>query len=99
MKANNLYQDTESTEAPYADEFILDAGGIDVKLGGENIAHISFDNLDPFEIAYFAMPDDWEPHPEFDEDSNFIATAEEILENGVYKLLNALGDLRGWTRP
>lgn len=99
MKFTNLFQDPESdSPAPYADTFVLDGGGMDVKYGGETVAHVSFEDVDPFELAYHAMPDDWEPHPEWDENSMFIATSEEILENGIYRLLKSLGDNRGWQR-
>ena len=101
MKFTNLFQDPESdSEAPYADTFVLDAGGLDVKYGGDTLAHVSFEDLDPFEIAFHAMPDDWEPHPEWDEmaDYMFIATPDQVAENSIYRILNELGRLKGWVR-
>lgn len=101
MKLTNLYQDPESdSPAPYADTIIIDGGGIDAKYGGETLAHISFEDVDPFEIAFHAMPDDWEPHEEWDADEDWrpIATREQLAENAVYRMLKELGELKGWQR-
>jgi len=102
MKFTNLFQDPESdSPAPYADTIIVDEGGMDVKYGGETVAHVSFDDLDPFEIAFHAMPADWEPNPEWDDDEDnptFIATEEDLLENAAYRYLTILGEVRGWKR-
>ena len=104
MKFSNLFQDPASdSEAPYADTLILDAGGLDVRYGGEAIAHVSFEDIDPFELAFHAMPDDWEPHPEWIERGEdmitFIPrTTAELLENSIYTMLNRLGEARGWQR-
>lgn len=101
MKFTNLFQDPESdSPAPYADTFVLDGGGMDVSYGGETVAHVSFEDVDPFELAYHAMPDDWEPHEEWDAEDEVLLpiTSEELLENGIYKMLNALAALKGWQR-
>ncbi len=105
MKLENLYQDPESdSEAPYADKIVIDSGGIDAFYGGDAVAHISFEDVDPFELAYHALPDDWEPHTEWemghDTDSGikFVATTPQLLENQLYKMLNYLGRSKGWVR-
>ena len=101
MKFDNLFQDPASdSEAPYADTLIIDAGGMDVKYGGDTVAHVSFEDLDPFEIAFHAIPGDWEPHKEFDsEKGEFLpVTSVEILENTIFSALLVLGEKRGWER-
>lgn len=96
MIFRNLFQDPESdSDAPYADALVLDCGGMGVQYAGETIAHVSFEEVDPFELAFHAMPDDWEAYPET---LNPPLTSEELCENAVYRHLNALGKLRGWKR-
>ena len=102
MILENLYQDPESP-APYAEAMVIDAGGIDLKYGGEFLAHVSFDEVDPFEIAFHALPDDWAPHEETVEyDDREIAflplTPAQLAENAVNRALIALGKARGWER-
>lgn len=107
MKLENLYQDPESdSDAPYADTLIIDAGGMDVKYGGETVAHVSFEDVDPFEIAFHAVPDDWEPHPEWKEIGNpeegmitlLPLSPVQLAENAVNRALLHLGRVRGWER-
>jgi hypothetical protein len=99
VKFTNLFQDPlNDSEAPYADTLVLDAGGMDVKYAGETVAHVSFDEIDPFEIAFHAMPEDWEPHEEWSDSGMFVATTEEVIENHLYKILSQLGQMRGWER-
>lgn len=100
MKLDNLFQDPNSdSDAPYADTIILDAGGIDVRYGGETVAHVSFEDADPFEIAFHTIPDDWEPHAEWDAELGLIPLSpHQIAENGVNRALLHLGRVRGWER-
>lgn len=101
MKFDNLFQDpTSDSQAPYADTLILDGGGMDVRYGGETVAHVSFENIDQFEVAYHAMDPDFEPAPEWTEDGEELLpiTVEELIENQVHQLLTTLGELRGWER-
>jgi hypothetical protein len=105
VKFDNLYQDPNSdSDAPYADTLVLDAGGMDVKYGGETVAHVSFEDVDPFEIAFHAIPDDWEPHKEYEYNATddtlelFDLTTAELLENTVNRTLIELGVARGWQR-
>lgn len=99
MKLDNLHQEHDA-DAPYADSLVLDAGGMNVNLGGEPIAYVSFEGLDPFEIAFHAMPDDWEPHEEWNHLDNTYnqLTVEQHCENGIYGMLKELGKLKGWER-
>lgn len=105
MKFENLFQDPESDSfAPYADTIIVDSGGIDAHYGGEAVAHISFEDVNPFELAFHSLPEDWEPHVEWTEDDDtdsgikFVATTDQLLENQLYKMLNYLGRTKGWVR-
>ena len=100
MIFRNLFQDPESdSDAPYADALVLDCGGMGVQYAGETIAHVSFEEVDPFELAFHAMPDDWEPYPEWDaKTQKFVATSGELAENAIYYYLNELGVTRGWKR-
>ena len=99
MKLDNLHQEHDS-EAPYADTLVLDAGGMDVRYGGETVAHVSFEGLDPFEIAFHAMPVDWERHEEWDalNDTYNQLSVEQHCENGIYAMLEELGRIKGWER-
>lgn len=98
MKFEKLYQDPESdSEAPYADALVLDAGGMNVMHCGEDIAYISFEGLDPLEIAFHAIPEDWEPHEGLD-GTKLGLTTEEMLENATVKALSLLGKEKGWKR-
>lgn len=99
MKLDNLHQEHDA-EAPYADTLVLDSGGMDVRYGGETVAHVSFEGLDPFEIAFHAVPDDWERHEEWDElDNKYIQlSVEQHCENGIYAMLEELGRIKGWER-
>jgi hypothetical protein len=105
VKIDNLYQDPESdSDAPYADTLIIDAGGLDVKYGGETVAHVSFEDVDPFEIAFHAVPDDWEPHREYEFNAKddtlelFDLTRVQLAENAVNRALLELGEAQGWER-
>lgn len=100
MKFTNLFQDPESdSEAPYADTLVLDQGGMTVGYAGETVAHVSFEEIDPFELAFHALPDDWEPYAEWSDDFGLLyVTDAELTENAVYRLLNELGRLKGWKR-
>jgi hypothetical protein len=99
VKLDNLHQEHDA-EAPYADTLVLDSGGMDVRYGGETVAHVSFEGLDPFEIAFHAMPTDWERHEEYDYNLSIFnqMTVEQHCENGIYAMLEELGKLRGWER-
>lgn len=96
MKIDNLHQEHDA-DAPYADSLVLDAGGMNINHGGEPIAYVSFEGLDPFEIAFHAMPDDWEPHEGMD-GGPLGLTQEELLENEIAMALKALGIMKGWER-
>lgn len=41
----------------YADQLVIDEGGIDLKSGGETVISASFDKLDPFQLAYEVLPE------------------------------------------
>lgn len=93
MKFENLHQEHDA-EAPYADRIVLDSGGMNIDLGGEPLAYVSFEGLDQFELAFHAMPDDWEPNP----GRANTQTEVEFLENRIYECLEALGKEKGWKR-
>lgn len=101
MKFDNLFQDPFSdSEAPYAESLMVDSGGMQVYYGGDTIAHVSFEDVDPFELAFHAMPTDWEPHEEWDAEDEVAlpVTTAELLENNIYRCLTRLGKERGWER-
>lgn len=103
MKLDNLYQDPESdSDAPYADTIIIDSGGMDIKYGGDTVAHVSFEDVDPFEVAFHAVPNDWEPHAEWEEVDGKVTflpiSPVQLAENGVNRALLHLGKVRGWER-
>lgn len=96
MKLENLHQEHDA-DAPYADSLVLDAGGMNINLGGEPLAYVSFEGQDPFELAFHAMPTDWERHEGLDGTALGL-TNDELLENMVYNGLELLGKVKGWKR-
>lgn len=96
MKIDNLHQEHDA-DAPYADSLVLDAGGMNINLGGDPLAYVSFEGLDPFELAFHAMPGDWEPHEGMD-GGDLGLTLEEYAKNRVYAMLTVLGVAKGWER-
>jgi hypothetical protein len=98
VKFENLYQDPES-EAPYAESLLIDSGGMTLKVWDEPV-HVSFEGLDPFEVAFHAMPVDWERHEEWDHlnDTYNQLSVEQHCENGIYAMLEELGRIKGWER-
>lgn len=96
MKIDNLHQEHDA-EAPYADSLVLDAGGMNINLGGDPLAYVSFEGLDPFELAYHTMPADWERH-ESRNGAYFGIDEVQFLENETYALLTELGKVKGWER-
>lgn len=50
-------QGTDNDEIMYADEFVIDEGGIDLKVDGECVLGVSFDHVDNFQLAYEVLPE------------------------------------------
>lgn len=50
-------QGTDVEEIQYADTFVIDEGGIDLKYAGESVLSASFDNVDNFQLAYEVLPE------------------------------------------
>lgn len=46
-------------EIVYAEEFVIDEGGIDLKMDGESVMSVSFDNVDNFQLAYEVLPESY----------------------------------------
>jgi hypothetical protein len=45
------------SEAPYAESFTIDEGGIDLKIDGDLIISAAFEGIDPFQLAYEVLPE------------------------------------------
>lgn len=52
-------QGTDVEEIQYADEFVIDEGGIDLKYAGESVLSASFDHVDNFQLAYEVLPESY----------------------------------------
>lgn len=50
-------QGTDVEEIQYADEFVIDEGGIDLKYAGESVLSASFDHVDNYQLAYEVLPE------------------------------------------
>ena len=57
-------QGTDSEEIMYAEEFVIDEGGIDLKVDGECVLGVSFDHVDNFQLAYEVLPESYVIPPE-----------------------------------
>lgn len=91
---------TSSKEYVSAETMLLDEGGVELLIDGEIVTGGSFENLDNFELAYRVLPDDWELHEEWDAYDEVLLpiTTEDLLENMIYRCLNELAELRGWSK-
>lgn len=56
MKNLNVLGD--SPEIEYAEEMVLDESGFDLLIDDNIVISGSFENLDPFELAYRVLPED-----------------------------------------
>lgn len=52
-------QGTDPEEIFYAEEFVIDEGGIDFKVDGASVMSASFDNVDNFQLAYEVLPESY----------------------------------------
>lgn len=89
---------TSSKEYVSAETMLLDEGGVELLIDGEIVTGGSFENLDNFELAYRVLPDDWEPHEEWDGENILPVSTEELLENSIYRGLKLLAEYRGWSK-
>lgn len=67
----------------YAEQLVIDEGGIDLKSGGETVISASFDKLDPFQLAYEVLPESFSfPTPQDSlEWEEFVQTGAHNTEN------------------
>lgn len=57
---NKLKAPSTDTENFYAEEIVIDEGGVELFVGGELELGASFESLDNFELAYRVLPEDFE---------------------------------------
>jgi len=50
-----------SDEYAMADTLVIDEGGIDLMLDGDSVMAASFEGLDPFQIMWEILPEDYAP--------------------------------------
>lgn len=62
-----------------ADEMIVDEGGIDLKVDGDFICSASFKDVDPFQLMYAIIPEDFEL-PEFIDKEEWDQAQRTMLE-------------------
>lgn len=94
-----------SDEYASAETMLIDEGGIDLFIDGECELSASFEHLDPFELAYRVLPEDFE----LIEDTGCFSIAQEYsyatnnlsnhdLESLVWLYLDVLATRRGISR-
>lgn len=65
----------------YADEMVIDEGGIDLKVDGASVLSASFDGVDLFQLAYEVLPEDFEM-PELEREQ-WLETLDTLGEPSV----------------
>lgn len=70
---------TDTEEIMYADEFVIDEGGIDLIVDGQCVLGVSFDHVDNFQLAYEVLPE------------SFICSSKQEAED-FEKLVQASAD-------
>lgn len=73
-------QGTDVEEIQYADEFVIDEGGIDLKYAGESVLSASFDHVDNFQLAYEVLPEGFLLPPDVNADK---------FENGIQNIADS----------
>lgn len=57
MSTHNGQGTAGPEELIYAETFVIDEGGIDLKMDGESVLSVSFDHVDNFQLAYEVLPE------------------------------------------
>jgi len=67
----------------YAETIVIDEGGVDLKIDGETIISAAFEGLDPFQLAYEVLPQEF-GFPDAETREEWHATLDELVkEEGV----------------
>lgn len=71
---------TQITSDEYAmgDTLVIDEGGIDVLLNGEQEIAVSFEGLDPYRLMFDILPEDYVPQSTFTQEQWDTSVAEAI---------------------
>ena len=101
MKNLNVLGD--SPEIEYAEEMVLDESGFDLLIDDNIIISGSFENLNPFELAYRVLPEDFEMPNWCQEEWSQIEAGladitDEDLEAEVWIGLQELAKRGGYTK-
>lgn len=72
-------QGTDNEEIMYADEFVIDEGGIDLKVDGECVLGVSFDHVDNFQLAYEVLPEHF-TFPDKESGEEWHATLDALVQ-------------------
>lgn len=88
MKRNQLSKHNgQGTAGPeeilYAEEFIIDEGGIDLKMDDESVMSVSFDHVDNFQLAYEVLPEHFTISDPDDAEAWGLLVEEVSKETGV----------------
>lgn len=76
-------QGTDPEEIFYAEEFVIDEGGIDFKVDGESVMSASFDSVDNFQLAYEVLPESFTIELTEDREAYESLVAECAKQTGV----------------
>jgi len=94
-------------EIIYAEEFVIDEGGIDLKMDGASVMSVSFDHVDNFQLAYEVLPESYVfSNPEDREDwdslveeaAKHTGVTDEDLELTARAFLTALARRNGYEK-
>lgn len=100
-------QGSDTEEIDYADEFVIDEGGIDLKWDGKSVLSVSFDHVDNYQIAYEVLPETYTLSPDadpeqFEEALQILAERENVtdldLEGSARLFLTALARRKGYEK-
>lgn len=86
---------------PSAEAIRLDEGGIDLLVDGETALSASFDGLDPFELAFRVLPEDFELEPTekcwdpLTEEEYSADLTDDELEMAIWIHLNEYANRKG----
>lgn len=103
MKLLTLQQQpVENDGIPSAETMMLDEGGIDLKIDGETHLSASFEGLDPFELAFRVLPEDFAPdgalgiHIKHETALAQNHMGEDELEGSIWAFTQELAKRRGY---
>lgn len=92
---------TSSEEYASAEEMIIDEAGLELLIDGNIELGGSFENLDPFQIAYAVLPEDFEHEDEAHANSEsdlLICMEDHHLETTIWVFSQELATRRGYAK-